>query len=79
MSVIQVWKKRLFYVKLAALKIKILLGMVNCYDADPGSQAIFCGGHKITVTIRLVCSIKDLRTIDVQNDIRKKILKNPIF
>ena len=34
-----------------ALKTKIFLVPVNCYDNHPGGQGTFYNGHKITVVI----------------------------
>ena len=59
---------------LQRLKWKFCLGQsIDRYDADPGSQATFSGGHKITDLIWLVCSTKVLSTLKVQKVIRKKI------
>ena len=54
-----------------ALKTKTCL--YGC--PDPGGQATFCGGHKITVLIWFVCFSKSLSALDVWKVIRKKIKK----
>ena len=49
-----------------ALKTKIFLVPVNCYDNHPGGQGTFYNGHKITVVIWPVGFSKDLSTLDVK-------------
>ena len=38
---------------------------IDRYDPDPGDQATFYGGHKITVLIWLDCLSKGLSALDV--------------
>ena len=48
-----------------ALETKIVFGRsIDCYDTDPGGEATFCGGHKITVLIWPVGSSKALSTLN---------------
>ena len=49
---------------------------IDRYGPDPGSQATFDSGHKITVLIWPDCLSKGLSTLDVQKVFRKKIQKN---
>ena len=62
----------MFY--LSALKIKILLvPSIDHHEPDPGGQATFCVGHKITGLIWPVGSSKDLSVLDIYKVIRTKI------
>ena len=51
---------------LAVPKIRIwLYRSIDRYGPNPGDQATFYGGHKITVLIWLVCFSKGLFTLDI--------------
>ena len=39
---------------------------IVCYGPDPGSEATFHSGHKITVLIWLICFSKGRSALDVQ-------------